>query len=162
MTDEHTGTHRRAIIHLGSVTTKLLHDVCTGGGDSWVLDTNYQPPLTVGRRPPRSMRGEGVLGGTFAPGRGGRAPPPVWGPGVIRQFALPLAPIARRVSLAWVFPTTLGTSGGGLLRRSRDESYMIQCIHISRGWKDRPVEGGRLAPLTTNCWPEAPQGGGGG
>ena len=61
----------------------------------------------------------GGMGGTFAP------PPPrgggvrhlqtvkLCGPGVIQQFALPLAPIEGRVSSTWVFPTTLGTSGLG-------------------------------------------------
>ena len=64
----------------------------------------------------------GRRGGRFPGGGGGRAPPNSWicGLGVIRQFTPPLPTIEGRVSSAWVFPATLGTEGGGLLRRSWD------------------------------------------
>ena len=74
--------------------------------------------------------GEGVLGGAmggpsrcfFWGGGGCQAPPNslVCSPGVIRQFTMPLAPIEGRVSSAWVFLATLGTSGGWVLRGSWD------------------------------------------
>ena len=60
-------------------------------------------------------RGGGGGGSRGSRGGGGcRAPPNSWvcGPGVIRQFAPPLPTIEGRVSSAWVFPATLGTSGG--------------------------------------------------
>ena len=89
------------------------------------------PQLTVGRRPlgggggpwrggsRRGAREGGSRGGGGGSrgsrgGGGCRAPPNSWvcGPGVIRQFAPPLPTIEGRVSSAWVFPATLGTSGG--------------------------------------------------
>ena len=56
----------------------------------------------------------GCWGVRFTKGGGGQAPPNSWvcGPGVIRQFAPPLPTIEGRVSSAWVFPATLGTSRG--------------------------------------------------
>ena len=53
-------------------------------------------------------------------GGGGALNSLVCGPGVIRQLAPPFAPIESRVSSAWVFPATLGTSRGWVPRRSWD------------------------------------------
>ena len=103
----------------------------TGGATprSW---TPSNPPTNCWPKAPRGGGGGGAwrggLGGApgrAVPGGGGvpgvpvgrgrcRAPPNSWvcGPGVIRQFAPPLPTIEGRVSSAWVFPATLGTSRG--------------------------------------------------
>ena len=92
-----------------------------GGGATPRFRTPTTPPTNCWPEAPwGAWRGglwEGRRGGRFPgfPGRGGcRAPPNSWvcGPGVIRQFAPPLPTIEGRVSSAWVFPATMGTSGG--------------------------------------------------
>ena len=115
----------------------LRRKVPPWGGRPLGSGRQLPPQLTVGRRPlgggggggGGARRGgvwegvgfwEGVVlvgaPGRAVPGGGGgcRAPPNSWvcGPGVIRQFAPPLPTIEGRVSSAWVFPATLGTSGG--------------------------------------------------
>ena len=202
-----------------------------GGGDPSVLDANYPPNQLLAEGPWGGGGGGGGLGGgglggapgRAVPGGGGgsrgggggvpgvpvggggcRAPPNSWvcGPGVIRQFAPPVPTVEGRVSSAWVFPATLGTSGGwapeaamGLeLHHATRHTYIHTkiyiyiyiyiYIHIYRGWnatanvwarwlhnptgrlRRRGAFGARwllgLIPLTTNCRPEAPWGGGGG
>ena len=129
------------------------------GGGRLSFGRQLTPQQTVGRGPlGRGGLGGGVLGGApgggagggagegGSPGRGGgggRAPPNSWvcGPGVIRQFASPLPTIEGRVSSAWVFLATLGTSGGwapeavmGLeLHHATRHTYIYIYIYIGVG-----------------------------
>ena len=118
-----------------------------GGGDSSGLDAKYPPQLSVGWRP---HRGGGGVGRSFGGGGGGRG-----GPARVRVRAM----VRGRVR------TMLRVGVGFRVKVGFKDSFGVQSGQkFPPGAFGARVASGafgahgllRLAPFTTNCWPEAP------